>query len=131
MYKRVTRLLGFFLSLFLIISCCSFSSSAYKALMSVDNSDWEVADDYVVKSVYPNKVYNDLHNDCYSYGDLDGKTYFRSMHWYDNFPYLTEYDVTFPEFPAGISDTSWSGQVVFKNDDSFLLLISFSYSIYE
>lgn len=122
MHKRVVRLLGFFLSLVLIISCCSFSSFAYKALVSVDNSDWVVADDYFVKSVYPNRIYNDLHDDCYSYGDLDGKTYFRSMEWSDNFPYLTEYNVTFPDFPDDITAVSWSGQVVFKNDDSYLLV---------
>lgn len=121
MNKSAARLLGFFLSFVLIISCCSFSSFAYKALVSVDNSDWVVADDYIVKSVYPNKVYNDLHDDCYSYGDLDGKTYFRSMNWTDNFPYVTEYTVTFPEFPSSIS-SAYSGQIVFKNDDSFLLV---------
>lgn len=122
MYKRVVRLLGFFLSLVLIISCCSFSSFAYKPVVSVDNSEWVVADDYTMKSVYPNKIYNDLHDDCYAYGDLNGNTYFRSMHWVDDFPYLTEYDVTFPAFPDDITSTSWSGQVVFKNDDSFLLV---------
>ncbi len=122
MYKRVVRLLGFFLSLVLIISCCSFSSFAYKPVVSVDHSDWVVADDYTMKSVYPNKIFNDLHDDCYSYGDLDGKTYFRSMHWVDDFPYLTEYDVTFPAFPADVTASSWARQVVFKNDDSFLLV---------
>lgn len=123
--KRVVKSTIAVILIAILVFYGSFCSLAYYPLISVKSSDWEIQSDLTYSAVYPNHIdYQYAPNSkVYDHEEYNGYTYYGSRFWDDEYPLITEMEVSFPEFDNLLSHNFF---IVRAGDVFYLICLGYS-----